>query len=97
MALPRFIKLPKPKQFNYVPRYYDEAKEKREERLRHLRTEADVNKDSHYKEKEEWAPDIKGRFKSHYGRKRSARSGSTLRLVIILAVLFALAFYLFYS
>ncbi|MBU0765192.1 MAG: hypothetical protein KJ607_10200 [Bacteroidetes bacterium] len=97
MALPRFIKLPKPKQFNYIPRYYDEAKEQREERLRHLRAESDSDKDSQFKEKEEWTPDIKGRFRSHYRRTRNTRSGSALRLVIILAVLFALAFYLFYS
>ena len=31
-----FFKIPKPKRFNYPPRYYDEEKERREQRRREL-------------------------------------------------------------
>lgn len=34
MAIPSFFKQNKPRGFNYVPRYYDPAKEEREERRR---------------------------------------------------------------
>ena len=45
MAIPSFFKQNKPRGFNYVPRYYDPAKEEREQRLRewkneHARSEA---------------------------------------------------------
>jgi len=36
MAIPSFFKQNKPRGFNYVPRYYDPAKEEREERRRAL-------------------------------------------------------------
>jgi hypothetical protein len=39
MAIPSFFKQNKPRGFNYVPRYYDPAKEEREERLRAWRRE----------------------------------------------------------
>jgi len=42
MGLPRFIKLPGHKQFNYSPRYWDPEKEEREERIRHIKKEMGV-------------------------------------------------------
>lgn len=39
MAIPSFFKQNKPRGFNYVPRYYDPAKEEREQRLRAWKNE----------------------------------------------------------
>jgi hypothetical protein len=39
MAIPSFFKQNKPRGFNYVPRYYDPAKEEREQRLREWKNE----------------------------------------------------------
>lgn len=36
----RFLHTPKPKQFNYKPLYYDEQKEKREQRIKDLSGES---------------------------------------------------------
>ena len=42
MGIPRFIKLPGHKQFNYSPRYWDPEKEEREERIRQIKQEMGV-------------------------------------------------------
>jgi len=42
MGIPRFFSTPKPKQFNYIPRYYDEQKEALEERIRDIEIEMGV-------------------------------------------------------
>jgi hypothetical protein len=39
-----FFKIPKPKQFSYPPRYYDEDKERREQRKRELGLTSDGTK-----------------------------------------------------
>ncbi len=39
MAIPSFFKQNKPRGFNYVPRYFDPAREEREERLRAISME----------------------------------------------------------
>ena len=38
MAIPSFFKQNKPRGYNYMPRYYDPAREEREERLRAIST-----------------------------------------------------------
>ncbi len=92
MGIPRFIKLPGHKQFNYSPRYWDPEKEAREERIRHIKQEMGVE-----------VPSDPNRTTIKRGSFRQARQkakvkatrSSNIRLVIILAVLLMLAYLLF--
>lgn len=92
MGLPRFIKLPGHKQFNYSPRYWDPEKEEREGRIRQIKQEMgvevpfDPNRST-----------IKrGSFRQvRQTAKVKANRSSNIRLVVILAVLLMLAYLLF--
>ncbi len=92
MGLPRFIKLPGHKQFNYSPRYWDPEKEEREKRIRQIKQEMGIKVPS-----DPNRTTIKrGSFRqaSQKTKVRATRS-SNIRLVIILAVLLVLAYLLF--
>lgn len=92
MGLPRFIKLPGHKQFNYSPRYWDPEKEEREERIRQIKKEMGI--------KVPFDPNRttikRGSFRQASQKtKVTATRSSNIRLVIILAVLLVLAYLLF--
>ena len=92
MGIPRFIKLPSHKQFNYSPRYWDPEKEEREERIRQIKLEMGIDVPS-----DPNRTTIKrGSFRqaSRHTKVKATRS-SNIRLVIILAVLLMLAYLLF--
>ncbi len=92
MGIPRFIKLPTHKQFNYSPRYWDPEKEEREERIRQIKLEMGIEVPS-----DPNRTTIKrGSFRqaSRHTKVKATRS-SNIRLVIILAVLLMLAYLLF--
>lgn len=92
MGIPRFIKLPTHKQFNYSPRYWDPEKEEREERIRQIKLEMGIEVPS-----DPNRTTIKrGSFRqaSRHTKVKATRS-SNIRLVIILAVLLTLAYLLF--
>lgn len=92
MGLPRFIKLPGHKQFNYSPRYWDPEKEEREGRIRQIKQEMGVD-----------VPSDPNRYTIKRGSFRQVRQkakvkanrSSNIRLVVILAVLLMLAYLLF--
>lgn len=91
-----FSKVARHRVFQHDPIYYDEKKEKREERERRIKEELGLLSD---KEKEEgYADRIRGgmrrRMKSHYEVTRSEKRRSNLRLVIILIALMILGVYL---
>jgi hypothetical protein len=94
MGIPRFIKLPSYKRFEYSPRYWDPEKEAREERIRRIKQEMGID-----------VPSDPNRTTIKRGSFRQARQkakvratrGSNIRLVVILAVLFFLAYLLFFS
>jgi len=94
MGIPRFIKLPGYKRFEYSPRYWDPEKEEREERIRQIKQElgyempSDPNRTT-----------IKrGSFRqAHQKTKVRATRGTNIRLVVILAVLFFLAYLIFFK
>ena len=94
MGVPRFIKLPSYKRFEYSPRYWDPEKEEREERIRQIKQEMGID-----------MPGDPNRTTIRRGSIRQARQkakvkatrSSNIRLVIILAVLFLLAYLLFFS
>jgi hypothetical protein len=93
MGIPRFIKLPKHKKFNYSPRYWDPEKEEREERVRRIKHEMGIDVPS-----DPTRTTIRrGSFRqaSQKAKVRATR-GSNMRLMIILAVLFLLAYLIFY-
>ncbi len=93
MALPRFIKLQGNKQFTYLPRYWDPEKEERDARIRSIKHEMgyDLQSDPN-------RTTIKrGSFrKAKQKAKVKASRSSNIRLVIILAILLLLAYFLFF-
>ena len=94
MGIPRFIKLPGHKRFEYTPRYWDPEKEEFEERVRQIKQEIgiDVPRDPN-------KTTIKrGSFRQvRQKTKVRASRNSNLRLVIILAALFLIAYLIFFA
>ncbi len=91
-----FSKVARHRVFQHDPIYYDEQKEKRDERERRIKEELGLLSEE---EKETgYAGRIKGgmrrRMKSHYEVARSEKRRSNLRLVVILIVLMILGIYL---
>jgi hypothetical protein len=94
MGIPRFIKLPGHKRFEYTPRYWDPEKEEFEERVRQIKQEIgiDVPRDPN-------KTTIKrGSFRQvRQQTKIRASRNSNLRLVIILAALLVIAYLIFFA
>jgi hypothetical protein len=93
MGIPRFIKLPGYKRFEYSPRYWDPEKEAREERIRQIKAEMGIEVQGDPNR----TTIRRGSFRQ---AKRKTKVGSSrssnIRLIIILAVLFFLAYLLFF-
>jgi len=94
MAL-RLFHTPKNKQFNFKPRYYDEQKEDLENRINQIKKEMDYS-ERQINEKA-YATNIKGRIRGNIRKSRQANKNSNFRLVIIIAILFLLAYFLFFA
>lgn len=101
MALFSFYNVRKPRQFNHKPIYWDPHKEAMEERVRKVKREMGMEEDP-----EEYKPHIKGRFiegTSHLkkslekGDNERSRTYKNVKLLVALAVLGALFWYLFWS
>jgi len=92
MALPSFFKINKHKEFNFIPRYYDQQKEKLEKRIKSIEQEMGA------KEGEAYRPTIrKGQMSNYFNRKKGkAQKQSNIRLIIILLVLFLISYFLFF-
>lgn len=92
MGIPSFFRTPKPKPFNYIPRYYDEQKEDLEERIRTIEREMGVNKGEAYR------PTIRrGQMSNYFRRKqRRVQKQSNIRLVIIILILLFISYFLFF-
>ncbi len=92
MGLPRFIKLPGYKQFDYSPRYWDPEKEEREQRIRQIKHEMGVDMPSYPNR----TTIKRGSFRhAKQKAKVKASQNSNIRLLIILAVLFLIAYFIF--
>ncbi|RPI44666.1 MAG: hypothetical protein EHM46_02590 [Bacteroidetes bacterium] len=93
MGLPGFFKLQKPKRFNYSPLYWDPEKEEREERIRRISQEMGIDLPSNPGR----TTITRGSFRqaSKKTRVRATRS-SNIRLLVILAILFLLAYLLLF-
>ncbi len=92
MNIPRFFKIPRHREFNYQPIYYNPEKEEREERNRGIKRELGIKEEG-----KEYRPIIRrGSMKTYFkGNKRAARN-SNLRLILIIAFLFFVAYLLLY-
>ena len=92
MGIPRFFKLPKNKQFNYQPLFYNEKKEAREERekgiAREMGIEIGTGNRSHI---------AKGSMREYFKRERKERKQSNLRLIIIAIILFFITYLLLFN
>ena len=92
MGLPRFIKLPGYKQFDYSPRYWDPEKEEREQRIRQIKHEMGVDMPLNPNR----TTIKRGSFRhAKQKAKVKASQNSNIRLLIILAVLFLIAYFIF--
>jgi hypothetical protein len=91
MGIPRFFKLAKPRQFHYEPVYYDERKEKLQERINQIEQKMGVRLDDSYKRTLG-----KGSFSDYHLRKRKTKAYSTTRMIIILIFLFLIAYLLLF-
>ena len=89
-----FLRQEKPKQFKYLPRYYNEAKEDLRNRIRAVDNKLEREKAGDYR------PNFKGKFKERhdtfYGEsaKPKGRSMSKWFMLIIYAVLVVAIIYL---
>ena len=91
MGIPSFFKTPQHRQFNYEPLYYDERKEKLQERIKQIEQEYGVKNGKEYVRSL-----TKGSFSHYYERKRKTKRYSTTRLIIIMLFLLFVAYYLFF-
>lgn len=85
----KFVHTPKPKEFKYIPHYYDERKE-RLEQLRHAHE--DINReDSEYKKV------LRAKIKRNWSQRSSdarRERSSTIRLVLILIALLGITYWI---
>ena len=93
MGIPRFFKVREPKRFDYKPLYWDPEKEEREDRVRRIKAEmgqeVSFNRAS--------STITRGSFRQYSAKsRRKAGRESNLRLILIAAALFILAYLLFY-
>ena len=88
------FKKPEYRRFNLKPRYWDTEKEEREAREKRIKAELGIKDDDG-----QYIPNIQGQFRREYEKRKAARSSissaRTIRLFMILLLLFIAAFYVF--
>jgi len=89
MGFPRFFRLASPKRFNYIPVFYDEREEKLKERIEKIEREMGKEKTKDYK-----PIIVKGTMRSYLKKSRKADRYSSIRFILIFAVLLAVAYYI---
>ncbi len=91
MGIPRFFRVPKHRQFNYQPIYYDEQKEQLEERIKNIEAEHGIkDEDGNTRTM------TKGSFSHYYERKKKTTRYSNTRLIIIIIFLLFITYFLFF-
>ncbi len=86
MAIFSFFKSPKPKQFNFKPRYYDANKERLKEVLSRHENASESDPDA-MKSRISMGFKAKGGFDRSYESKIRRKSNRTLLLVLVVLVL----------
>ena len=94
MGIPRFFRIPSHRQFNFFPRYFDPDKEELEERIQEAKKKYGLEEKN---EDEPYVPHIKGKMRSYFRQSKKSKKQSNIRLLIIIAALFLLAYYLLMS
>jgi hypothetical protein len=83
-----FFRIPKPKQFQYPPRYYDEEKERREQRRRELGLSDEK-------------PDFKSQIRTNWRRinrhDRQRRQKAGISVLIYLLIVSMLIYFIFFT
>jgi hypothetical protein len=91
----KFFHTPKNKQFKFKPRYYDEQKEELDKRVEQIKKEMGISDDND--DKKPYVSTIRrGEMRGYLKKNVERKRKSTIRLVIILLVLFAIVYYLLY-
>ncbi len=85
-----FFRLNKHKQFEYKPLFYDQQKEEFQERVRRIEEEMGVHKNTEYK-----STLRRGAMRSYLQTSRRKDRYGSIRLIVIVLLLLALAYYLF--
>ena len=90
MGMIGFFKIPKPRQFNYKPVFYDANKEELKEREQVIKQELGLTDENDPR------VSIRNRIRREYNRKRNVGTDrkSSLRLVIIIMILLAIAYFI---
>lgn len=93
------FKLPKYRVYNHVPIYYSEEQERQKERERNVREELGLAPDEH--DKSTIDSRIRGKMRqrkqSQFNVAYKERKKSNLRLLAIVMILMALAYYMMHS
>ena len=90
--MPSFFRLTKNKQFNYIPRYYNEQKEEMKKRKKRIAREIDAEQDS---TGEKRIPLMKGQIKNYYLQNSNTdKRQYGIRVLVIIVILLFLAYYL---
>lgn len=94
MAIPRIFKIPRHRQFNYQPFFYNKGREERETRNKEIAHELGLenNKDSEFKTGIQ-----RGSMRYYIKSQKRSKRNSTVRLILILFVLFFAAYLLLYK
>jgi len=93
MAIPRFIKTPNPKRFNYTPLYWDPDKEEREQRVRNIKAEMGIDVDLRKKS----STITRGSFRNTPPKSNAkASKNANKRLILIIVVLLLISYLIFY-
>ncbi|PZX19193.1 hypothetical protein LX69_00860 [Breznakibacter xylanolyticus] len=93
------FKLPSHRVFNHIPIYYDEVKEEQKERERRIKDELGI--DGSEAEMNRSAIEgrirgkMRGRRESMFNVTRKEKNKSNIRLIIIIFILMALAYYMY--
>jgi hypothetical protein len=88
----RFFYLPRGKQFNYVPRYYDERKERLEQRKKAIDQELALERGE---KPGKYVSNIRGQMRGYIKKAKRQKRQSNIRLLIILLFLFGLTYFIF--
>ncbi len=92
MALFKFLHTPKPKQYNFIPRYYNEEKEYLQNRLDQVKKSTESNDPEAIKLR--ISRGFKQKFRQDQKFRKQQRKKSNLRLVITIVVLFFISYLL---
>jgi hypothetical protein len=86
----------KPKQFTYIPRFYDERKEELQNRMGEIKKEMEENSEG-----QQYVPNIRGRMRSRHealygksGKAGKSMVGKRMITIIFIAMILLIGYYI---